>query len=89
MFFSHDTDIFTPKNLKNTKNKKHNFKKKTGTLEAGSPTCRLEGKIEITLHGEYGSTAVSDRPSLLGAAADDWHIKAIVVAGGNESKLEL
>lgn len=32
---------------------------------------------------------MSDRPSLLGAAADDWHIKAIVVAGGNESKLEL
>lgn len=61
----------------------------TGSLEAGSPTCRLEGKVVITLHGEYGSTAASDRPSLLAAATDDWHVKGIVVTGAQGSKMEL
>ena len=29
-----------------------------GVMEAGSPTCRLKGKINITLHGVFGSTKV-------------------------------
>ena len=29
-----------------------------GVMEAGSPTCRLKGKINITLHGEFGNTKV-------------------------------
>ena len=29
-----------------------------GVMEAGSPTCRLQGKINITLHGAFGNTRV-------------------------------
>jgi len=48
-----------------------------GALEAGSPTCRVDGRIEITLHGQYGSTD-SDRV-LSEDARNDWAIKGIVV----------
>ena len=46
-----------------------------GALEAGSPTCRVDGRIQITLHGQYGSTD-SDRV-LSENAKNDWAIKGI------------
>ena len=60
-----------------------------GALEAGAPTCRLHGRIEVTLHGLYNSSAaVSDR-LLSTAAAADMHIKGIVVTGAAGSRLDL
>lgn len=50
-----------------------------GALEAGSPTCRVEGEVRIVLHGEYGNAgSVSDR-HLSGAASTDMGLKGIVV----------
>ena len=53
----------------------------SGVVEAGSPTCRVEGKITITLHGEHGNhTSTSDRHLFTGQ--NDPSLKGIVVATG-------
>lgn len=61
-----------------------------GALEAGSPTCRLRGGIEITLHGEYGNpaSAASDR-HLSGVAASDPGLKGVVAADVPGARLDL
>jgi len=59
-----------------------------GALEAGSLTCRMAGKIEITLHGEYGNLdSVSDR-YLSEAAAADMSIKGIVVTDTEDARID-
>ena len=43
-----------------------------GAVEAGAPTCRLQGRVEVTLHGSYdSSTKISDRGDLLSSAEAD------------------
>jgi hypothetical protein len=60
-----------------------------GAVEAGSPTCRLEGSITITLHGSYSDgSAASDR-WLAGAATTDASVKGIVVSNTTGAKLDL
>jgi len=59
-----------------------------GALEAGSPTCRMEGKLEITLHGDYGNfNSVSDR-HLSEAAAADMSIKGIFVTDTEGARID-
>jgi len=52
-----------------------------GALEAGSPTCRINGRIQITLHGTYdpppSTSPNSDRH--LATPKPDIHVKGIVV----------
>ena len=63
-----------------------------GSLEAGSPTCRLnQSDIVITLHGDTASSGSAsalgstERDRLLTAAAADKFVKGIVVTGGDSS----
>lgn len=50
-----------------------------GSLEAGSSTCRIEGSIEIILHGAYDTTTLDSERFLAEAAKDDPTIKGIVI----------
>lgn len=50
-----------------------------GALEAGSPTCRIEGGIQLTLHGEYGNPGSASDRHLSDAAASDMGLKGILV----------
>ena len=62
-----------------------------GVVEAGSPTCRLDGVIVMTLHGEFDSSATpttTDR-GLFESAKADMHVKAIAVTGAAGSRLDL
>jgi hypothetical protein len=58
-----------------------------GVVEGGSPTCRLTGKLVITLHGEFSSNATSDRHLFTGQ--DDPVLKGIVLAASTEARLDL
>jgi len=60
-----------------------------GALEAGSSTCRIDGNIEITLHGEYGNvTSVSDR-HLLSTASKDMGFKGIFVKDVEGARIDM
>jgi hypothetical protein len=59
-----------------------------GAVEAGASTCRMEGRVEVTLHGFYNSAAVSDR-NLSSLAETDMYVKGIVVTGEAGSRLDL
>lgn len=60
-----------------------------GALEAGSATCRIDGNIKITLHGEYGNaTSISDR-HLSDAAATDMGVKGIFVKDVEGARMDL
>lgn len=58
-----------------------------GVVEAGAPTCRLAGKIVLTLHGEYSSAGSSERSLFTGQ--DDPLLKGIVVSASSQSRLDL
>ena len=62
-----------------------------GVVEAGSPTCRLQGRLEITLHGQAGGedATTSDRAALAAAAAVDPAIKGIAVNSVAGARLDL
>jgi len=51
-----------------------------GALEAGSTTCRLEGKIRITLHGTYTPPPDNGSDRHLADPAPDVEVKGIVVS---------
>lgn len=60
-----------------------------GALEAGSATCRIDGNIKITLHGEYGNaTSITDR-HLSDAAATDMGVKGIFVKDVVGARMDL
>ena len=59
-----------------------------GAVEAGSPTCRLEGRVIITLHGAYGSSEASDR-WLAATATSDELVKGVVVTNTSGARLDL
>ena len=56
-----------------------------GVVEAGAPTCRLAGKIVLTLHGEFSSAGSSERSLFTGQ--DDPLLKGI--AASSQSRLDL
>ena len=60
----------------------------SGSLELGSPTCRMEGSVHITLYGEYGTEAVSDR-YLNATAGPDMRVKGIVTTNTTGAKIEM
>jgi hypothetical protein len=62
-----------------------------GAVEAGSPTCRLQGRLEITLHGQAGGedATTSDRAALAATAAVDPAIKGIAVNSVAGARLDL
>ena len=60
-----------------------------GSLEAGSPTCRIQGNVEITLHGEYGNISSSSDRHLSTAAGSDMGMKGIFVTDTPGAKMDL
>ncbi|KAL7550843.1 hypothetical protein ACHAWF_014042 [Thalassiosira exigua] len=60
-----------------------------GSLEAGSPTCRIEGDVEITLHGEYGNLGSASDRHLSGTAESDMGTKGIFVADTSGARIDL
>lgn len=60
-----------------------------GALEAGSSTCRIQGNIQVTLHGEYGNAgSVSDR-HLSGSASSDPGLKGILVKDIQGARIDI
>ena len=60
-----------------------------GALEAGSPTCRVEGGIRLTLHGEYGNPGSTSDRHLSEAAASDPGLKGILVEDVPGARMDL
>ena len=60
-----------------------------GALEAGSPTCRIEGNIKITLHGEYGNAGSFSDRHLSVAAATNMGLKGIFVSDIADARMDL
>jgi hypothetical protein len=61
-----------------------------GAVEAGSATCRLEGRLTITLHGAFGSGNSSERHLISGGqGTNDDALKGIVVSANADARLDL
>ena len=58
-------------------------------MHAGSPTCRLTGRLTLTLHGAFGGEEASERHVLALDGTDDPALKGIVVAATATARLEL
>ena len=52
-----------------------------GAIEAGSTTCRFQGKLTITLHGEFGNWDPNTTDRDLYVGQTDEFLKGFVVEG--------
>jgi hypothetical protein len=52
-----------------------------GSLEAGSSTCRFQGKLTITLHGEFENFSSTSDRHLHTKSETEMEVKGIVIYG--------